>query len=971
MTSTLGGLRRQVPAPSAESRALALQASALLLTKPWLARLPLVDEGASTDEQVGAFTEVCVLAVRWDGPPSGPVTNCVVAVPALAVEGLLETCETFVARIHSDGPTSTTESCEIAVLYYGPEFLHSLAESSPSQAQVVSFSSVGSGGLPIGAEIVDVLDLPEEFQIGTLAKTRLDEDGVSQVIVYDLAGDAENFVTAVSNAEDEPVDPLLALTAPTPRRRVARASSVGRTAEQESVFGGLSGRPAALSAALAPPLPSLPISTSAGARGKAPTSRSKAPGSSPQTRAKAPSLTQVMDAVQAMSQRLSTMEQRISSPGPSPPPLGAAATGVTPGLPAPHHPCAAAGGLPPHPIGQASMLAPGRFRPMAAPPGVPVPGTGAAHAHQIVAALGSPPPPVGGSPACPAEPPRYGRDRQADAHLRAAIEKGGADATTALQLAMLDALARLSAGKAPTGDEVDMSHVAGRRVIRPRQQHSEAGFRCAWRCCDVPPTPTYRAPSHHMECQAGLCYVLCVGLPAHQPPVVRAEIFPGEGPVWQTCGVREIRTSPMPSPLPPPNEPVRVAWSKDLAVPQKCGANGASWRLLESELGPHGGARAPSNRRSASGPFERGRISSKCAVCARHEDDRGSCASRDKQWGRRRIISSPISGPIGAGFISTIIIWDFEETQRCRERGSGPGHIETHMSPQCPLATSLSDALQHLQDFLARMPVSANHDRKNVKSDGRALRCIIMGAYTSQGAGITRKTAHAEQTGLLPLVMAVARFRGRALPFSSACVTQNSQAPPHRDKNNWGVSSIITCGSHKGGELLAEKEGGRKFIPIGDNARVPASAVQCRGTWNYFEAQKWHMVLPFTGCRISIALYCCRNLHRLPLSDLHRLERLGFVLPGGAFDADAVDEPSMTKESYPDPQGAGAGVTGADGGHDQESDTDSLCDDEVSHLLETEFAGVPPQASHGGLLSAGTVLAATTACTLPGASALP
>eukprot|EP00971_Amphidinium_carterae_P092730 1836349-Amphidinium_carterae.1 len=439
--------RRRATSPTADESAMALQAAALLLTKPWLARLPLIDEGTTTSGQAGSFTEVSVLAVRWAGAVAGPVSSCVVAVPAGAVEGLLETCETFVAKIHADGPTPTTEVCEIAVLYYGPEFLRdSLAESSPHEAHVISFSNVGSGGLPIGAE-VDLLDLPEEFQSGMMAKTRLDLNGVSQVVVYDLAGDAENYITAASTAEDETVNPLLTLSTPQVRRRVGRAASAGLPSELGSMFGpgSQSARPGALSATLAPPAAPLPIATG-GARPKAPAARSKAA-------AKAPSLAQVLEAVHGMAERMTVMEQRIATPSmPTQPP---------PQCPTARAPAAAQYSVPPPaapPPGlgaSVSMLAPGRFRPTYMPAGVPVPGAGMSQAQQIVASLGAPAVPMAASPHGAWEPERHGRDRQADAALRAAVEIGGSEANTAVQLAMLEALQRLG-GKAASTDDVDL-----------------------------------------------------------------------------------------------------------------------------------------------------------------------------------------------------------------------------------------------------------------------------------------------------------------------------------------------------------------------------------------------------------------------------------------------------------------------------------------------------------------------------------
>eukprot|EP00971_Amphidinium_carterae_P075425 1490331-Amphidinium_carterae.1 len=239
MASSLGALpsapqrgRRRQTSPVGTGSNVALQAAALLLTRPWLAKLPLVDEGAGALEQEGTFTEVCVLAIRWAGPAVGAISNCIVAVPAAAISGLQESFETFSATLHVDGPASEPpESCEIVVLYFDADFIRSrLAESTPSSSQVIAFSSIGTGGMPIGADICEYLDLPEEFSAGTLAKTRVSGQGTTEVIVYDLeVNDEENYITAVSTAEDEPVNPLVVLSdhSPNPGQQSACLGGYG------------------------------------------------------------------------------------------------------------------------------------------------------------------------------------------------------------------------------------------------------------------------------------------------------------------------------------------------------------------------------------------------------------------------------------------------------------------------------------------------------------------------------------------------------------------------------------------------------------------------------------------------------------------------------------------------------------------------------------------------------------------------
>eukprot|EP00971_Amphidinium_carterae_P352298 6492534-Amphidinium_carterae.2 len=450
MTSTLGGLtapsqrgRRRQASPGAdpEAHSVALQSAALLLTRPWLARLPLVDEGAGTMEQEGIFTEVCVLAIRWDGPAMGPISHCVVAVPAAAVSGLLETVETFNTNIHVDGPAvETDEVAEVAVLYYGADFLRDqLAESSPMGAQVFAFSTMGTGGLPIGANILDLLDLPEDFSSGTMAKTRLDAQHASEVIVYDVSNEGEdNYVTAVSTAEDDLINPLLALSMPMPSRRQARAASVG----------GVSARPSALSAVLAPP-PQPGTST----RPKAAAAPRAKAGASPQARPKAPSLATVLEAVNNISQRLATIEHQHQQQHQQ----GQRAAAAPSAVPASGVPSPAACAAPPG-LQHASILSPGRFSVPHAPT-LNVPGAGASHAQRLVTSMGTNVGPLAATSVTPGcgEPAKLGRARQVDAGLRrrAAVERGGAEANTAVQLAMLEALQKMAGSKPAGAEELD------------------------------------------------------------------------------------------------------------------------------------------------------------------------------------------------------------------------------------------------------------------------------------------------------------------------------------------------------------------------------------------------------------------------------------------------------------------------------------------------------------------------------------
>eukprot|EP00971_Amphidinium_carterae_P124690 2469877-Amphidinium_carterae.2 len=139
-----------------DNRSAILSAASTLLQRPWLSSLPLLDEGASTEPVTGGFTEVCVVALRWNWRPEGSIAQCIVAVPATATMGLLKAVETHTVAFQTpetDGGAATEEAL-VAILYFGPEFLRDrLVESTPAaNVELHTFGAAGPGSLPITAE---------------------------------------------------------------------------------------------------------------------------------------------------------------------------------------------------------------------------------------------------------------------------------------------------------------------------------------------------------------------------------------------------------------------------------------------------------------------------------------------------------------------------------------------------------------------------------------------------------------------------------------------------------------------------------------------------------------------------------------------------------------------------------------------------------------------------------------------------
>eukprot|EP00971_Amphidinium_carterae_P304621 6053436-Amphidinium_carterae.1 len=430
--STLGALpsRGRQRTQQADANALALQAASMLLTRPWLARLPLIDEGASTTLQQGMFTEVSVLAVRWPGPAVGPISHCAVAIPTVALEGLAETCEVHHVQLQDlQTLAPMEENCEVAVLYFGAEFLkESLAEGCPTDAAVLTFASPDSRGIPIASQIFDWLDVPSDFTSGTIAKTVLNDDMTSRVVVYDasMAADETQYVTAASGVDDDPINPLLVLSAPVSKKR--RPASANVAVAEPSVLGSgqaCSPRLGALSAVLTSPVTTaVPKRRAAGAKA---TAAAQAPAP-PQ-----PTLKDVLDAVTGLSSRVAALERAPAPTSATSPPQACPSSLLTPGR----------FGAPPK--RSETDLLQGQHAPAHAlgpvlPPRV-------VQAQQLVSSLPGP-------PGLATEGERMARERATDATLREAVERGGTDAQTAVQLAMLAAIQKI-AGQRNSSDEFD------------------------------------------------------------------------------------------------------------------------------------------------------------------------------------------------------------------------------------------------------------------------------------------------------------------------------------------------------------------------------------------------------------------------------------------------------------------------------------------------------------------------------------
>eukprot|EP00971_Amphidinium_carterae_P001082 21427-Amphidinium_carterae.1 len=166
---------------------------------------------------------------------------------------------------------------------------------------------------------------------------------------------------------------------------------------------------------------------------------------------------------------------------------------------------------------------------------------------------------------------------------------------------------------------------------------------------------------------------------------------------------------------------------------------------------------------------------------------------------------------------------------------------------------------------------------------------MLMGAYTTQGQGVTQSTRLPWVRDALTIIHELASMRdlqGRPGGYTSVNIQANPQLHAHRDRNNYGPSWLLAVGCFSGGQLWVEAVGDElrdhDLVPLPDDLRNAApqgllgKLYEVRQTWTSFSGQRWHAVLPCEGQRLSVALFTPRSLDRLAPSDWRLLHQLGF-----------------------------------------------------------------------------------------------
>lgn len=157
-------------------------------------------------------------------------------------------------------------------------------------------------------------------------------------------------------------------------------------------------------------------------------------------------------------------------------------------------------------------------------------------------------------------------------------------------------------------------------------------------------------------------------------------------------------------------------------------------------------------------------------------------------------------------------------------------------------------------------PIPIYNERKN---SGRG-RTLPMGIINRRNYGV----GHSRNNALFPTIYSEAVKLGQQLAanhkWTAIIINEDYQAKPHRDKNNNGISTIVSFGDFENGELIVEDIG----------------SIVTKHTPYQMDASKLtHSVADFVGKRYSIIWFnptfpkTMRHLQELSFDELN--ERLG------------------------------------------------------------------------------------------------
>eukprot|EP00971_Amphidinium_carterae_P039277 772177-Amphidinium_carterae.1 len=302
-----------------------------LLSRSWIAPCPLPVDGGGRQQQpppedFERFTDLLVIALHWAGSPDGPPTSALLAIPEAASHGISDAVARQVDCVYPDG--QPVDTAGVVIVLASADYLSLiLYESSAETAEVINFLPDVHGAAPLGAAMFASLAQTEPINATSGIWLHQDE----QAALRYLTGGALSEELYVSAVEEELPDlPNLLLTECLGTQQTTTRRATGR-ARRPSVCGIST---ASNAKALASMLSAKPPSHAPPAQPQ-PKPQPK-PKVSPKASSDREMLTQLLGAVTALGDRMSSIEaaQRAppmakvsasfpAAPPPSPPPIAA------------------------------------------------------------------------------------------------------------------------------------------------------------------------------------------------------------------------------------------------------------------------------------------------------------------------------------------------------------------------------------------------------------------------------------------------------------------------------------------------------------------------------------------------------------------------------------------------------------------------------------------------------------------------
>eukprot|EP00971_Amphidinium_carterae_P327122 6458298-Amphidinium_carterae.1 len=199
----------------------------------------------------------------------------------------------------------------------------------------------------------------------------------------------------------------------------------------------------------------------------------------------------------------------------------------------------------------------------------------------------------------------------------------------------------------------------------------------------------------------------------------------------------------------------------------------------------------------------------------------------------------------------------------------------------------LVSCCEDLTELLQSRAIPKNFTRAGYAASGEAPRSMLLGAYCTRGAGISRRTFTPFGRSILHLAHELASLRpgkGRLEPYLAINVNQNQYLSAHQDLQNWEASWLIGVSSYEHGELwLADGSAAcRSQLPADLHANLPPDTlgrvVSVERKWYRLSGHHWHAVLRASGYRASITLFSPRAHDRLTSGHWKQLLQLGFPM---------------------------------------------------------------------------------------------